>query len=110
MALTWEGPAALTMHIILPGSKVTGRIELLMNMKVVVAFIHGQRNPFQEQIEKWGRGSFQHATPHPHSSPCCQEGLELFSSSLTPLLSLGAGLTVLGIFAVPSFTACGLGL
>ena len=55
--------------------------------KVVVAFIHGQRNPLQGQIEKWGRGSFQQATPHPHSSPCCQEGLELFSSSLTPLLS-----------------------
>lgn len=56
MALTWEGPGALTMHIILPGSKVTGRIELLMNMKVVVAFIHGQRKPFQEQMEKLGRG------------------------------------------------------
>lgn len=38
------------MHVILPGSKVTGRIELLMNMKVVVAFIHGQRKPFQEQM------------------------------------------------------------
>ena len=50
MALTWEGPGALTMHVILPGSKVTGRIELLMNMKVVVAFIHGQRKPFQEQM------------------------------------------------------------
>lgn len=107
MALTWEGPAALTMHIILPSSKVIGRIELLMNMKVVVAFIHGQGKPFQEQMEKWGRASFN----HPPFLSLLPGGVgALFSSFLTSLLSLGAGLVVLGIFAVPSFTACGLGL
>lgn len=107
MALTWEGPAALTMHIILPSSRVTWRIELLMNMKVVVAFIHGQGKPFQEQMEKWGRVSFNH---RPFLSLLPGGVGALFSSFLTFLLSLGAGLVVLGIFAVPSFTACGLGL
>ena len=42
MALTWEGPAALTMHIILPGSKVTGRIELLMNRRWLLLLFTGR--------------------------------------------------------------------
>lgn len=56
---------------------------------------------------KVGRASFNH---RPFLSLLPGGVGALFSSFLTFLLSLGAGLVVLGIFAVPSFTACGLGL
>lgn len=77
-----------------------------MNMKVVVAFIHGQRKPFQEQMEKLGGGPLTTLIP----LPAAREGWSSVHPLSPPLLSLGAGLAVWGVFAVPSFTTCGLGL
>lgn len=53
-------------------------------------FIHGQRKPFQEQMEKLGRGPLT----TPNSSSCCQGGWSSVFILSHPLLSLGAGLGV----------------
>lgn len=41
------------MCVILTGGEVTSCIELFMNIKVMVAFIHGQSKHFGEQMGKW---------------------------------------------------------
>lgn len=80
---------------------MAGRIELLMNVKVVVAFYSPPS--LSESQKGRGRGSFKAPIPLPEA----RRGCALLSSPLRPVFFPGAGLAVLGAFTVLSLTAWG---